>query len=737
MIPLELRLVNILSHVDTVLDFTRLDKITLVIGKKEDDSQKSNGCGKSTMLEAIDWILFEASRIDRNKSLTSDDLVRYHQDFCEGVLVFIGKDNNKYKVRRRYEKKNRKVTLELHIAQGGSWKNKSKDGKKETQKEIIRILGFDQQVYENSTYCRQHEVAGIVDKDSGERLQLIKKLLTLDIYSSYANKAKEEKDLLNKQLQQFSVLLDQEKPTKTIIAEKTKSSELLAGHIVVVTQKAEIQKKKIETIRKELEELNKIIGAADQLKAQVERDSQRVIKIGSELEKLVTQREQAEKKLEGYRSEAQKGKARVSEIDNLKPDKTLLVAKYRQIVQVQSASQEKLGTLKATLGNINEKGKALKDEITRFEELGVGECPHCHNQVTKEHRELFLGAKEKEIGELRARGKTTKLEMVALEEVLTQHTTDLAKIKEEEEKYNKLIEERNTIAERMKSLYELGTATKGNLENYKNQDTIYRDELKLLKESLEETRRKVAQLNAVDIARKHASFAEQIKNENSILEAFQREIATHTAAIAANSVVIEEKKKLLTQIEQSIEQTKVLSQQIRILEMLQVDFAKTIPTMILENCAVVIEEEVNKCLRTLSDGFAIKIKTQHQNKTNSNVSEVFDIEVTIDNNTCPIECLSGGEAFRVAFAIRVALGIVLTQEAGIKIGAMFYDEPFVDLDEDGINKLQEVFVYLAGIFEHQLAITHQSQLKELFNDVLVVEKGPQGAKLVQSRTKPE
>lgn len=143
-----------------------------------------------------------------------------------------------------------------------------------------------------------------------------------------------------------------------------------------------------------------------------------------------------------------------------------------------------------------------------------------------------------------------------------------------------------------------------------------------------------------------------------------------------------------------------------------------------------IEAEINKCLITLSDGFSVTINTQYKNKTNDNVKEVFDIQVQVGDRTRAFELLSGGERFRVAFALRVALSVIQAQETGVQIGAIFYDEPFNDLDEDGLDKIQEVFVYLSSMFDHQLAITHQNRLKESFNDIICVRKTKDGASIV-------
>jgi exonuclease SbcC len=88
---------------------------------------------------------------------------------------------------------------------------------------------------------------------------------------------------------------------------------------------------------------------------------------------------------------------------------------------------------------------------------------------------------------------------------------------------------------------------------------------------------------------------------------------------------------------------------------------------------------------------------------------------------------SGGEKFRIAFVVRMALSILLSRRAGVKVGAIFYDEAFQDLDEDGIDRMIEIFKLLSDDFRYQMVITHTSQLKNHFRDVLVVNKTSEGS----------
>ena len=56
--------------------------------------------------------------------------------------------------------------------------------------------------------------------------------------------------------------------------------------------------------------------------------------------------------------------------------------------------------------------------------------------------------------------------------------------------------------------------------------------------------------------------------------------------------------------------------------------------------------------------------------------ETLDIVVTDEGDTRPYELFSGGEAFRVDFAIRIAISKLLTRRAGTRLQFLVIDEGF-------------------------------------------------------------
>jgi exonuclease SbcC len=88
---------------------------------------------------------------------------------------------------------------------------------------------------------------------------------------------------------------------------------------------------------------------------------------------------------------------------------------------------------------------------------------------------------------------------------------------------------------------------------------------------------------------------------------------------------------------------------------------------------------------------------------------------------------SGGEAFRVNFAIRLALSEVLAQRAGARLQTLVIDEGFGSQDALGRQRLIEAINLVRPDFAKILVITHVEELKDVFPTRIEVEKGDRGS----------
>ena len=95
--------------------------------------------------------------------------------------------------------------------------------------------------------------------------------------------------------------------------------------------------------------------------------------------------------------------------------------------------------------------------------------------------------------------------------------------------------------------------------------------------------------------------------------------------------------------------------------------------------------------------------------------------------TRPYELYSGGEAFRINFAIRIALSRLLARRAGAQLRSLFIDEGFGTQDARGREQLVAAINSIQDDFDRILVITHIDELKDAFPARIEVTKTPQGS----------
>lgn len=152
-----------------------------------------------------------------------------------------------------------------------------------------------------------------------------------------------------------------------------------------------------------------------------------------------------------------------------------------------------------------------------------------------------------------------------------------------------------------------------------------------------------------------------------------------------------------------------------------------IPAMIIEHTLPELEREANHILQRLTGGrMHVRFETQRETKT-GDMRETLDIIISDEKGTRPYENYSGGEQFRINFAIRVALSRMLAQRAGVRLRSLFVDEGFGALDEEGRQRLVEAVKAVQNEFDLILIITHVAELREAFPTQIQVLKAEVGS----------
>lgn len=150
-----------------------------------------------------------------------------------------------------------------------------------------------------------------------------------------------------------------------------------------------------------------------------------------------------------------------------------------------------------------------------------------------------------------------------------------------------------------------------------------------------------------------------------------------------------------------------------------------IPSLIIEQALPELEDRANDLLARLADGkMRVGLETLRDKKTGG-TKETLEIIITDEQGVPrPYETFSGGEAFRVNFALRIALSQMLAERSGVRIRTLGIDEGFGTQDEEGIQNLIEALQVIQEDFDKILVITHLDRLKEAFPVRIEVVKHP-------------
>ncbi|MEM6289057.1 MAG: SMC family ATPase [Bacteroidota bacterium] len=151
-----------------------------------------------------------------------------------------------------------------------------------------------------------------------------------------------------------------------------------------------------------------------------------------------------------------------------------------------------------------------------------------------------------------------------------------------------------------------------------------------------------------------------------------------------------------------------------------------IPSLIIEETLPEVEERANALLDRLGDGRTrVTLETLKDKKTGGGTRETLDIRITDSQGVArSYETFSGGEAFRVNFALRIALSQMLAERSGTRIRTLVIDEGFGTQDREGLQNLIGAIRAIQDDFDTILVITHLDELKAAFPVRIEVVKQP-------------
>jgi len=414
-----LNLKNYRKYADEAIDFP--DGLIGIVGP--------NGVGKSTILEAIAWVLYgnPAARTTKEQIKRQGTNLA---DYCE-VELEIQKDESLSKIVRQMKGANFSSDAAVYTD-----KKLMARGTHATTEYITEFLGLDREAFFTSFFAKQKELNTLSDLRPAERKNLIIKMLGIDLVdlaiqqirqdvrdliarteilrttlkditaleSTLTEKGIEAKNLhkelklKEKQEKELAQARDEAKIRFQKEEEKKENYLQLVQEYSIAKSRLSSSTKNLEDIKADHDNLLKLKPLASQLEIEtckleeVKKECQRLSELKSGillLEEKINQRQKLRIKLEQEKKDEEKLKEQLS----LLPETKKELKKWEKEIKNKKEDYEKSQLLaskeQSEINRLKEEEEKLKEQGKNIEALGPqSKCPTCSRPLGEDYNKI-------------------------------------------------------------------------------------------------------------------------------------------------------------------------------------------------------------------------------------------------------------------------------------------------------------------------------------------------------------
>jgi len=694
MLPIELEVTNFLAYRDTVvLSFDGIHVAGLT---------GPNGAGKSSLLDALTWALWGKAR-----STSADDLIHHGQQEMRVMMVF-QQDDCRYRViRQRKAGKRGHSLLELQQwdASTESWQGISAATIRETQQLIEETLRLDYETFVNSALLLQGRADEFTTRTPGQRKDVLASILGLEQWARYEERARRE--LLSLK----SSLIRLEARIEDVSAELARRSSFERD--LVQAEERAIQ------IGNQLDEAEQAWKTSDEIRTRRDGLMLREAEVDKRLHETQDVLSQQDATLDELRSrddaaalEAAAAKAS-EELDTLEDTRR----RFTAVADRKRAFEQERAHLSGVNKALGPEAEPIKDRIRTLQQTTEPACPTCGQPLTDVHRKQVLARLESEVDTRRHQYRKNRAQITSLDNEI--------QVLVEEQKALEAALSLQTGLEKRAGELDAALQHIGDVEQLIKQAE---EQAERLRTSLHDDQQLKMQLTQErEAAEGLLRGTTHSKDELDRLR-LEKRLADERVGGARQQLAALD--TMGVQLEEWVKEQQAQEEEQSLFEVLRVAFSKRgLPAMMIESAVPELEQEANSLLRGMTDGrMDIRIETQREIQSGE-MREALDIIISDELGSRPYETFSGGEAFRINFALRIALSKLLAKRAGAQLRTLFIDEGFGTQDENGRAHLIAAIQAIQSDFDRIIVITHIDELKDAFPTRIEVEKSAHGSQL--------
>ena len=847
MIPIKLTLKNFMSYgADPVtLSFEGLHVACL---------SGDNGNGKSALLDAMTWALW-----DKTRAPSKDDIIRVGSDEVEVRFEFELNGQRYLVIKKR--RRGKTAGSEWQITQRDANENFTPVGggsQRETGRQIVQLLSMEYETFLNSAYLQQGHADEFTRQTPDKRKQILGEILGLERYTRLEEKARERLKVRKEIIEELDMqirLLEGEiasLPAYEIELEQTRS------RLIETTAQVEKQEVVTAALREERSRLSGLATQVTQAQSVVlglqadikQRDAERCNQLAlldklhkllaqkeaitndySQLQNAKSRREALEPEIEAFNKASTELRTVQGTIDGLEKELRGEIRLYENKTQTAEARHRERETLakqiesirKEMVGSVDPEGE-LSEALNaqqlaqqEFADLGarnkeltasVAEldeviellmkphalCPVCESDLSGTKHQAVLARQQAKKVSMQTLQKQVKQDGATKKQTVTQIQERVSVLTRQRDEQTARGNRLKDLTVRLEAYAQTGTeldtaqkqlsALQSRLEKndfavpqriQRNRLDREMERLKLAKAEYEVVRQQIMRLEPTHKRYQELEYAElslpqelqKQSNLQSILDVKNRELVdaeTQRDTLQKQIGQFEEVKRQANVAEADLARLQKDMHGLKVAEASHVKFIegcassvlqrkdrekekakvederklytalagafgrKGVQALIIDNAMPELEEEANGLLSRITDNaMQVRFRTTKITKAAREEVETLDIEVMDDVGVRPYEMFSGGEAFRVNFAIRIALSRLLARRSGAKLQTLILDEGFGSQDGKGREKLIEAIDGIKDDFEKILVITHVDELKDAFTQRIEVTKDANGS----------
>ena len=704
MIPIKLSLRNFMCYREAALSFDGIH-VACLCG--------DNGNGKSALLDAMTWALWGKSR-----AKTDDELIHLGMTDMEVEFDFaVGKERYRV-IRKRSKAKARRAgqsVLDFQVAAGESFRSISGNAIRETEHKIIDTLRMDYDTFINSAYLVQGRADEFSKKEPARRKQVLADILGLSRYDELEARAREHARLKEREARDLEIAIAQ--MDKEIAEKGTYETELRSVSDTVVQLEKEWQglQDAVRVLQERKQSLDLKQKQQGDIEKRIKQAQGAIVSFDARVQEHRKRIEKYESLVAAYTAESSKVRAHIDELTTKEGD---LEKKRAELLD----SSNRLHYLAIT----NDELKVEMAELRKkFDMLSADEanCPLCGMELGAEGRSRIMENYEKQGLEKKGLFRVNEEEKNRIESTAKSLKAEIGGLE-------RTVREGRELWARRAEAFD---------KDYKEAQKALPDERDALKKAEGELQQWSETLNA-EIKNREAQKAELVGMP-------EVEAKLAAAKKESNDIArrLEQGRQLLGSIKERLERCAYLertrvekkaardaaAKEQKIYQELTVAFGKKgIQAMLIENALPELEEEANSLLARMTDNrMSVRIESQRALKSKEGEAETLDINIGDELGTRRYEMYSGGEAFRIDFALRIALSKLLARRAGAPLPTLIIDEGFGSQDDNGRERLVEAINSIQDDFEKILVITHIDEMKESFPVRIEVTKDSDGSKV--------